>query len=288
MNVNMKYFIVTLSAIFISLGIGILIGFNLNTNGTFDEQQTQIIDDLENKFNLIKEENTKRENEILNITKENENLNKYIENSFSYVVDNKLEGKNIGIIKTTEDYFYPNIEEIINKANGNVAFNIAIKDKLINEFEIDELNKEFKLNLKDKNELISYICQITYLDKNIDLLNQMSKKGIIEIKTLNLEYNNLDTVILEGGSLENNENKLNIVDKNIIKYFKDNNVNLLGTERRDVQNSYITFYKESKISTIDNLNEVMGRVSLIMVIEGKTGHFGVKDTADEFTPLEIK
>ncbi|WFD09020.1 copper transporter [Tepidibacter hydrothermalis] len=288
MNVNMKYFIVTLSAIFISLGIGILIGFNLNTNGAFDEQQTQIIDDLENKFNLMKEENTKKENDILNITKENENLNKYIENSFSYVVDNKLEGKNIGIIKTTEDYFYPNVEEVINKANGHMAFNIVIKDKLINEFEIAELNKVFNLNLKDKNEFINYICQITYVDKNTDLLNQMNEKGIIEIKTLNLEYNNLDAVILEGGSLKNNENKLNIVDKNIIKYFKDNNINLLGTERRDVQNSYIPFYKESKISTIDNLNEVMGKISLIMVIEGKTGHFGVKETADEFTPLEIK
>ncbi|MEJ8553677.1 copper transporter [Tepidibacter sp. Z1-5] len=288
MNVNMKYFIVTLSAIFISLGIGILIGFNLNSNGEFDEQQTQIIDDLEKKFNLIKEENNKREDKILHMTKENENLNKYIENSFSYIVDNKLKEKNIGIIKTTEDYFYPNVEEVINKANGNVAFNIVIKDKLVNEFEIDGLNKEFNLNLKDKNELINYICQITYLDKNIELLNKMSQKGIIEIKTLNLEYNNLDTVILEGGSLENNENKLNIVDKNVIKYFKDKNVNLLGTERRDVQNSYIPFYKESKISTIDNLDEVMGKISLIMVIEGKTGHFGVKNTADEFTPLEIK
>lgn len=288
MNVNMKYFIVTLSAIFISLGIGILIGFNLNSNGAFDEQQTQIIYDLENKFNIIKQQNSNTENKLLHITKENENLNKYIENTLSYVVDKKLEGKNIGILKTTEDYFYPNVEEVINKANGNVAFNIVIKDKLLNEFEIAQFNEEFSLNLKDKNELINYICQITYVDKNIDLLNKMGEKGIIEIKTLNLEYNNLDTVILEGGSLEKNENKLNIVDKNIIKYFKDNNVSLLGTERRDAQNSYIPFYKESKISTIDNLDEVMGKISLIMVIGGKTGHFGVKDTADEFTPLEIK
>ncbi|MCT4507167.1 MAG: copper transporter [Tepidibacter sp.] len=288
MNVNMKYFIVTLSAIFISLGIGILIGFNLNSNGAFDEQQTQIIYDLENKFNIIKQQNSNTENKLLHITKENENLNKYIENTLSYVVDKKLEGKNIGILKTTEDYFYPNVEEVINKANGNVAFNIVIKDKLLNEFEIAQFNEEFSLNLKDKNELINYICQITYVDKNIDLLNKMGEKGIIEIKTLNLEYNNLDTVILEGGSLENNENKLNIVDKNIIKYFKDNNVNLLGTERRDVQNSYVPFYKESKISTIDNLDEVMGKISLVMVIGGKTGHFGVKDTANEFTPLEIK
>jgi hypothetical protein len=284
----MKYFIVTLSAIFISLGIGILIGFNLNSNGAFDEQQTQIIYDLENKFNIIKQQNSNTENKLLHITKENENLNKYIENTLSYVVDKKLEGKNIGILKTTEDYFYPNVEEVINKANGNVAFNIVIKDKLLNEFEIAQFNEEFSLNLKDKNELINYICQITYVDKNIDLLNKMGEKGIIEIKTLNLEYNNLDTVILEGGSLENNENKLNIVDKNIIKYFKDNNVNLLGTERRDVQNSYVPFYKESKISTIDNLDEVMGKISLVMVIGGKTGHFGVKDTANEFTPLEIK
>ncbi|SHJ65031.1 copper transporter [Tepidibacter formicigenes] len=288
MNVNMKYYITTLGAIFITLGIGILIGFNLNSNGAFTEQQTQIIQDLENRFENIKTENQELESNILNLTKKNENLNKYIENTFDYIIDARLEGKNIGILKTTEDYFYPNVKEFINKAKGNVVFDITIKDKIVEDIDFNVLNQEFNTALNNKEELINYICKVIYEDKNIELLNKFNEKGIIEIQTLNLDYENLDTVILEGGSIQKNESKLEIIDNGIIQYFKNNNLKLLGTERSDVENSYIPFYKQSKISTIDNLDEVMGKISLIMVLEGKTGHFGIKDTADEFTPLEIK
>jgi MFS superfamily sulfate permease-like transporter len=284
----MKYYITTLGAIFITLGIGILIGFNLNSNGAFTEQQTQIIQDLENRFENIKTENQELESNILNLTKKNENLNKYIENTFDYIIDARLEGKNIGILKTTEDYFYPNVKEFINKAKGNVVFDITIKDKIVEDIDFNVLNQEFNTALNNKEELINYICKVIYEDKNIELLNKFNEKGIIEIQTLNLDYENLDTVILEGGSIQKNESKLEIIDNGIIQYFKNNNLKLLGTERSDVENSYIPFYKQSKISTIDNLDEVMGKISLIMVLEGKTGHFGIKDTADEFTPLEIK
>ncbi|SHH08558.1 copper transporter [Tepidibacter thalassicus] len=288
MNINIKYFVVAMCSIFISLGIGILIGFNLNSNGIFNEQQTQIIQDLENRFEIIKTENEKLEDSILNLTKKNENLNKYIENTFDYVIDAKLEGKNIGIVKTTEDYFYPNVKEFIDKAKGNVVFDIVIKDKLLEDTDLSVLNKEFNISLNNKYELVNYIMKLIYEDKNVELLNKLNEKGIIEVKTLNLDYVNLDTVILEGGSIQKNESKLEVIDNNIIQYFKNNNVKLLGAERSDVENSYISFYKKSKISTIDNLDEVMGKISLIMVLEGKTGHFGIKDTADEFTPFEIK
>ena len=33
MHINMKYYIVSIGAIFLALGIGILVGFNLNNNG---------------------------------------------------------------------------------------------------------------------------------------------------------------------------------------------------------------------------------------------------------------
>lgn len=287
MHINMKYYIVTISAIFISLGIGVLIGFNLNSDGAFNKQQTQIIQELEDKFKNIRYENENLENKILGLTKRNENLNKYIENTYGYVIDNKLLGKNIGIIQTTEDYFYPNVKEFIYKAKGNVAFEIIVKDTLLSEIDLAALNQEMGISLKDKNELVKYICKVVYEDKNADILNRLNEKGIIEIKSSNLNYEKLDGVVLEGGSIEKQDTS-NIIDKNIIDYFKNKNINLIGCERTDSQFSYIPFYKKSKISTIDNLEDVMGKISLIMALEGKIGHFGIKDTADEFMPLEVK
>lgn len=55
MHINMKYYIVTIGAIFIALGIGMLVGFNLNNNQQLSEQQANIISDLDDKFNILKE-----------------------------------------------------------------------------------------------------------------------------------------------------------------------------------------------------------------------------------------
>ena len=55
MHINMKYYIVSIGAIFISLGIGILVGYNLNYDQALSEQQASIINDLDSKFNKLKD-----------------------------------------------------------------------------------------------------------------------------------------------------------------------------------------------------------------------------------------
>ena len=38
MNINMKYYIVTIASIFLALGIGIIVGFNLNYDQELSKQ----------------------------------------------------------------------------------------------------------------------------------------------------------------------------------------------------------------------------------------------------------
>ena len=50
MQITMKYYIVSIGAIFIALGIGMLVGFNLNYDQEMSKQQANIISDLDKKF----------------------------------------------------------------------------------------------------------------------------------------------------------------------------------------------------------------------------------------------
>ena len=286
MHINMKYYIVTISAIFIALGIGLLLGFNLNSDGVFSKQQTQMVNQLEDKFKNIKSENQRLEDKTLNLTKENENLNTYIESTYGSVVDNRLLGKNIGIIQTSEDYFFPNVKDFIYKAKGNIAFEVVIKDT-IKDFDFNILNTELGITIKDKNELVQYICKMLFENKNVDFVNKLSEKGLIEVKLLNLNFEKLDNVVIEGGSISE-KNNFDLKDKNIISYFKSKNVALVGAERVDSKFSFVQMYKKNKISTIDNIDSILGEISLIMVLQGKEGHFGVKESSEKFMPFEVK
>ncbi|MEN2258220.1 copper transporter [Paraclostridium benzoelyticum] len=64
MHINMKYYIVTIGAIFIALGIGMLVGFNLNYDQELSKQQAAIIDDLDAKFEDIKTTNDELEGKL--------------------------------------------------------------------------------------------------------------------------------------------------------------------------------------------------------------------------------
>jgi hypothetical protein len=58
----------------------------------------------------------------------------------------------------------------------------------------------------------------------------------------------------------------------------------VGVERTDSEPSSITTFEDADLSTVDNLDEVAGRVALVYAVLGAEGSFGQKDTADQLLP----
>ncbi|MBW4875467.1 MAG: copper transporter, partial [Paeniclostridium sp.] len=129
MHINMKYYIVTIGAIFIALGIGMLVGFNLNYDQELSKQQASIINDLDNKFEEIKNTNNDLEKKLDTKNEEYNKLVEYVNDNYVKLIKDELQDKNIGIITTTENYDYiQDVSNTITDANGSIAFNIVIKD----------------------------------------------------------------------------------------------------------------------------------------------------------------
>ena len=134
MHINMKYYIVSIGAIFISLGIGILVGYNLNYDQALSEQQASIINDLDSKFNKLKDTNDSLEKSLDNLKGEYNKAIDFINKNVDSLVLNRLTDKSIGIISTNQDNNYTaSIDDIITKANGKVAFDIVLKNNIYNE-----------------------------------------------------------------------------------------------------------------------------------------------------------
>jgi hypothetical protein len=58
----------------------------------------------------------------------------------------------------------------------------------------------------------------------------------------------------------------------------------VGVERTDSDPSSITTFEDGDLSSVDNLDEVSGRVALVFALLGAEGSFGQKDTADQLLP----
>ncbi|MDI6604212.1 MAG: copper transporter [Thermoanaerobacteraceae bacterium] len=279
MNINIRYYVLTIAAIFMALGIGIFIGFMLDGQKAFSIQQDTIINQLEQKFKDIQSENSNLKNNVQNLTKEKDILNQYGKIVFPILVSKKLEGVKVAIIETNNDFICSGMINALTKAGASIN-SITIFNNNIN-----------NLSDAEKKDLSNYLSKYGTVDsKNItdflsaklsnaiatgqdnDLITYLKDKGYINFNGVS---GNTDFVIIVGGS-NNKDNNLNNIDIPIIKQIKTLNIPIVGVEPSDVKYSYVETYKKQRLSTVDNIDNIVGQTALIMVMQGKEGHYGVK------------
>ncbi len=202
MGINIKYYTISIAAIFISLGIGIFIGFNMNGQEIYLKQHQILVDSLENRFVEFKKEKENLEENIQNLNIEKEKLSIFVGNMFYEVVYNKLEGLNIAIVETTDHYFYDDINETLKLSGAFIPVHIKYMDKIygVTEEQLQEINLLTGEVLEESGDLINFI--------NNEIIDSLVSGNInyvldflIEREFIQYDYNfnelgNLDSVIV--------------------------------------------------------------------------------------------
>ena len=290
MHINMKYYIVSIGAIFIALGIGMLVGFNLNYDQEMSKQQANIISDLDKKFDNLKEKNDTLEQDLAKITEEYNKSIEFIDANFDKILVNELLDKNIGVISTNQSEDYTkDIEETIVKANGNIAFNIAIKNTIYDEKKLEEVSTKLGLEIKDANDIVTYILDsLNSTDAKVKLAS-LEELELIKVNDINNEYMSYDSVVLAGGSdSKTSKDDFEKIDKFLISKLKEEKKSVVGVEKSTTTNSYIELYSNEKVSTVDNIEQKSGKLAMVMLLKDSSilGNYGILDTAQSILPYQ--
>jgi len=290
MHINMKYYIVSIGAIFIALGIGMLVGFNLNYDQEMSKQQANIISDLDKKFDNLKDKNDSLEKDLAKITEEYNKSIEFIDANFDKILVNELLDKNIGVISTNQSEDYTkDIEETIVKANGNIAFNIAIKNTIYDEKKLEEVSTKLGLEIKDANDIVTYILDsLNSTDAKVKLAS-LEELELIKVNDINNEYMSYDSVVLAGGSdSKTSKDDFEKIDKFLISKLKEEKKSVVGVQKSTTTNSYIELYSNEKISTVDNIEQKSGKLAMVMLLKDSNilGNYGILDTAQSILPYQ--
>jgi len=286
----MKYYIVTIGAIFIALGIGILVGFNLNYDQELSKQQANVISDLDSKFEDLKTTNDNLEESLANLSSDYDQSIEFInKNSDKIIVDGLLE-KNIGIISTNESNDYTKeIEEIITKSNGVLSFNIILTDNIENKEKLKEASDNLNIEIKSTQDLINYVTECLKDVNGVTKLQNLQNLELIKLNHISADYLNYESVVLIGGNESKNGNdKFKKIDEVLITKLKEENKNVVGVQKSNTKFSYTGLYSKNKVTTIDNIDEGIGQVSLVILLseKGITGNFGRLESADRLLPYK--
>ena len=291
MNINMKYYIVTICAIFIALGVGILVGFNLNYDQALSKQQSEVLESFNTEFESLKDKNKNLHSQIEDLNGELDTIKEFVDKNIDALTQDVLTDKNTGIILTSENNDYSEIvEDLIKKANGTVSFNIIVKDNINKEDKLSEISMSLNKNFESSSDVINYIVECLNSAKNYDQLYALENLGVIKINNLDeKKYQDYDSVVLLG-ELTGKDAKIKFDQKEkiILNKLKENNKYLVAVNQSESDNTILKLYSENNISTIDNINEGIGKVSLTNLLKNQNvvGHYGTSDVSTEIIAYE--
>lgn len=281
---SMRFYIISIFSIFAALGIGIFIGFTIDTQDFIIDQNHSITNMLESQFEIIFNENqVLKDNEKI-LDEENRYKDEYIESSYNFIIKDKLKGLNVGIIETNDDYITSGIGRDLELAGAKVANVTTLNSSIINKEQLNQLFEDLNISIpKDSVETSITVITESIISGDFNpLLNFLSEENFIRATG---NYNEeIDFLILCGGSFSESSKRINKVDKLVVDIGKKYNIPIIGIEKSNVNYSYISRYKDFNISTIDNIDMVIGKVAMILAMEGNPGNYGIKITADSVIP----
>lgn len=287
MLANIKYYVLTVVSIFLALAIGIYIGFMFDAQDILMSQKEDIVAQLEERFDYLEEENKIVKDEIDKVTQENNKIKEFNRIIYSDIIRDKLNGIKIAIIETSDDYIYKGISQTLELAGAEVTSITTIKNNF--NFDLDLLKKTYEKANETENidsnileSAINSIVQEVITGEDNRIIETFKVEGLIDASG---EYfTAIDYMVIAGGRKEKNDERFDIIDKRIINICKKANIPIIGVEKENVEYSYIDKYKDNRISSIDNIDTIMGKVALVLAIDGRPGNYGVKPSAESIVP----
>lgn len=284
---NIKYYVLTIVSIFLALAIGMYIGFMFDAQDILMSQKEDIVTQLEERFDYLEEENKIVKEEIEKVNRENNQIKEFNRALYSEVIRDKLNGINIAIIETNEDYIYKGIEQTLESAGANVTSITTIKNSFNTDFDLLKRTYEKASQIEDVDVDIPILSidSITYeivTGEDNAFIEVFKTEGLIDTSG---EYStNIDYMVIAGGRKEQDLERFDAIDKRIINLCKKVNVPVIGIEKENVENSYIEEYKNSRIASVDNVDTIIGKVALVLAIDGRPGNYGIKPSAESLVP----
>lgn len=289
MHINMKYYIVSIGAIFLALGIGILVGFNLNNNEEMTKQQANIIKQLDSEFDEIKEENTNLKKELTGTDKKYDALIDYVNKNADSLMTGSLEGKRVALVSTygrTENT--DKLKNIVSEYDGTVAFDLTFNKEITDEEIIKEASNKTGEKFKSTADVVNYVFDMLKRG-NAEALTPLQDLKMIKLDAADGDISNFSSAIISASSESKDSKKqFDNLDKFVVSKLKSQNKYIVETQTTNSKTSYVEEYAKNKVATVDNIDEKTGVLSLVALVqdENLVGNFGRLETASSLIPVE--
>jgi len=266
------------------MAIGIFVGSNLVGDRFFADQQKQLVTRLEQEFNLLREQNRETENELAVFKDTTDNYRMFCEQISPLIISNKLAQQSFAVIQMNPSVPREKVIKTLEDAGANVLYSASFDWKIKPDWNLFKLPEDQEPVSREENYRRLSDQVITYLryGKDTPELEALRESGFLSVD--GTPGRAVHGVVVLEGSEEDNTEVLNSFNTLVVDSYVRDGVKVVVAESEGVLFSTLEVYKLRPLTTIDNIDSMIGQTSMVFALRGKEGHYGTGHTADRLIP----
>jgi hypothetical protein len=282
---DLRYHVASLTAVFLALVIGILVGVGISDRGLVDKTQTRLLHDqianLQTRLDQASQQtaSSKREQRA---------AQRYIEKTYPVLVRNRLRGKRFAVlfVGKVDGGARSTIEQSLNDAGAQVLRLRALK------VPVDVPTLEAKLATQPASAALAG-------SSKLDQLGRVLGEELVSGGATPLWDSLNDTIVGQrDGSGKQPVNGVIVVRTappqkdgtsrmlyGLYQGLSSLSVPAVGVETTTTAKSAVPVYEKAGLSSIDDVDSKSGQLGLVLLLAGASpGQYGLRASADDSLP----
>lgn len=279
---DFRYHALSLTAVFIALAVGLLLGVAIGDSGLVSSAEHNIRKDLRKDV----ADADKRVNESKQDIARAQRFEREV---YPLLVNGQLEGRSVGLV-------------FLGRSKKDLSDDVrdALRDTGATIRSVAATGSKPDLAEAGRGALSTRYGALAIPNPDIDLVGAFGfRMGAQYVRTGRLLTKIQDTVfdtfngklapvdavvvVYDRGDLAKGDARTarDRFDQQFVKGLRESRVPVVGVEASDAETSEISWYKDRDISSVDDVDETSGQAALVFALQGREGAFGRKKSAGD-------
>jgi hypothetical protein len=274
---NFRYHALSLVAVFLSLAIGLLLGVAIGDQGLVSSGEQDLRASLRGD---VREAQAARDDALAELQQRQQ----FEREAYPALVGGRLTDRRIALIElgSASDRMWNLTKDALQGSGASLVSVSVIREPL----RLDELaaaahGTRYEQLDEDPDLLHPFATRLGLQFTHGGRLLRLVRRDLLLQGSGALSGADGVVVVRNAPELEGEQaDALETFEDGFMRGLRARDVPVVGVETADAESSQIDWFKEHELSSVDDLDDPIGRAALVFALAGERGSFGVKPTAD--------
>jgi Copper transport outer membrane protein, MctB len=274
---NFRYHALSLVAVFVSLAIGLLLGVAIGDKGLVSSAEQDVRASLRGD---VREAQAERDDARAELQERQQ----FEADAYPALVGGRLPGQRIALVELggASDRMWNLTKDALQGSGAALASVSVIREPLqLEELAAAARGTRYEQLAEEPDLLHPFATRVGIQFTQGGRLLRLVRRDLLLQGSGTLS--GVDGVVIVRNTPELEDEEADAVDTfedGFVRGLRAHDIPVVGVETTDAESSQVEWFKDHELSSVDDLDDPIGRAAVVFALAGQRGSFGVKATAD--------